>query len=188
MPKIIVIPLAFCLLLAGAALAADPSVTIQRAGLSYSNGDYTQAIKELREALEGTFNKAPLTLNNVTWIIEPPEGYGMYKPRESDVFDLVEPILIYFEPVGYTIKKAGPFYSFKLSADFAVLDDKGALLGSQTNFAQYHVESRSPQTEYPMFFTFNLKELPAGRYRLQITVHDENSEKEARLTKVFEKR
>ncbi|MBW1708404.1 MAG: hypothetical protein JRG97_02040 [Deltaproteobacteria bacterium] len=188
MPKLATIWLAICLGLAGTALAADPSVTIQRAKYSYDNGEYTQAIIELREALEGTWNKAPLTFNNATWIMEPPEGFGMYKPRESNVFDAVEPVLIYLEPVGYTIKKAGPFYSFRLFADFAVLDDKNKVLGSQQNFAQYQVRSRSLQTEYPIFFTFNFRDLPAGRYKLQITVHDENSEKEATLSKVFEKR
>ncbi|MBW2062579.1 MAG: hypothetical protein JRI95_13605 [Deltaproteobacteria bacterium] len=188
MPKILIIWLAFCFGLAGTALAADPSIAIQQANYSYHNGDYTRTIVELRQALQGTWNKAPLTLNNVTWIIEPPDGYGMYEPRESDVFNPAEPILIYLEPVGFTIKKVGPFYRFRLYADFAVLDAKDKLLGSQKNFAQYQVESRSLHTEYPMFFTFNFRELPPGKYKLQITIHDEYSDKEATLSKVFEKK
>jgi len=188
MPKILVICLVSCLCLAGTAAAGDSSAYIQRAAFSFMNEDYTQAIADLRQALEETFNKAPLTLNNITWITEPPQGYGMYDPRGSNVFDPAEPILIYFEPVGYTIKKIGLFYNFKLFADFAVLDKKGKVLGSQKNFARYQVQSRSIQTEYPMFFTFNFRELPAGSYTLQITVHDANSGKKAALTKVFEKR
>ncbi|MFH1136015.1 MAG: hypothetical protein V1816_08000 [Pseudomonadota bacterium] len=140
-------------------------------------GAEENAILTIRAALEEAWNKAPLTVQNVTFITEPPQAYGMYQPVKKAVFESIDPILLYCEPMGYTVTKKGEFFHIALAADFSVLNKDGQALGGQNNFYQWKTKSRAFSTEFVMYFTFNLKGLPSGEYTLRIVLRDENSSK-----------
>jgi len=171
--------------LSQAAGAADPTAAITRANTSFFKGDYLKAVDHLQEALQVVWNKAPLAVRNVTFVAEQPEGYGQYQPRGEDVFEAVDPILLYCEPVGYTVVGGGNSYKFGLSADFVIQDESGQVLGGQEKFGQWQIVSRSFVTEFMMFFTLNLKGLPQGKYKLVVTLHDLNSDKNIAFDKPF---
>lgn len=173
------------LALGGSAGAIEPVSAIKQANYHFARGEYTETIKDLRDALLGVWNQAPLAADNVTWIKEAPEGYGMYTPRENNVLNDAEPILLYMEPIGYTIKKSGGYYSFSLYADFSIIDSKGKIIGGMENFAQWQVKSRSVQTEYSIFYTFNFRQLAAGEYKLRVKLYDEYSKKTVTTTQTF---
>ncbi|MEW6266303.1 MAG: hypothetical protein AB1641_24785 [Thermodesulfobacteriota bacterium] len=185
MPKTLALIFACWLILGSPAWAAEPQAAIDQASASLTKGDYTATIGNLREALEAVWNLAPLSVRNATFVVEPPGGYGVYTPRAGDSFPSLEPLLLYCEPVGYTLKKTGDEYSSALTAGFAILDEKGTLLGGQPNFGLYENKSRNFGTEYMMYLTFNLKGLPAGNYKLQVTLKDKNSTKTVTFEKPF---
>jgi hypothetical protein len=169
MKKAAVVLMVICLGLTTAAWGADP----------------LEKLKSLRAELEYAWNETPLTATNIAFVTQQPEGYGMYVPRADDIFNAIDPILIYCEPVGYTVVKNGDQYEFNLSADFTVADDKGNILGGQENFGSWGVKSRAFNTEFMMFFTFNLKGLPGGKYKLQVTLKDANSDKKTSFQQAF---
>lgn len=188
MRKLLVLGAILVTMAMAAQAMADPGTLLQRAGYSLAGGNFDQAIIETKEALEEMYQQSPLTLKNVTWLREAPQGYGIYSPRSSEVFDAAEPLLLYMEPVGYNIKKSGAYYKFGFSADLKVTALKGAFQGGLKKFAEEHVDSRSLKTEYFLFYTFNFRELPAGKYKLELIVFDENSSKQAVAELAFEKK
>lgn len=188
MRKLFMLVLIAVVLMGANLTQADPTSSLQRAEINYRGGRPIDAITEIREAMLELYNESPLVLNNVTWISSPPTGYGQYDPKISGVFDPAQPLLLYMEPVGYTIKKSGSFYSFGFKADLKVTAVEGGYEGGLRNFAEEHVDSRSLTTEYSIFYTFNFKELPPGEYNLEVTVHDENSNKKAVAKVTFRKR
>ena len=92
---------------------------------------------KIRAALEEAWNRAPLTVHNAVFITKPPQAYGMYNPVKKAVFDSIDPIMIYCEPMGYNVEKQGEFYQISLSADFSILNKSGEVLGGQENFYQW---------------------------------------------------
>lgn len=188
MRKLLVFGAILITMVMAAQAMADPGTLLQRAGYSLAGRNFDQAITETKEALEGIYQQSPLILRNVTWLQEAPQGFGIYSPRSSEVFDAVEPLLLYMEPVGYSIKKSGTHYKFGFSADLKVTALKGNFKGGLTKFAEEHVDSRSLKTEYFLFYTFNFRELPVGKYKLEVTVHDENSSKKVVAELAFEKK
>ena len=186
MRKVILVILCLCLGLTSAAWGADPRTAMRKADSAFLDADYVGSIVQLREALEGVWAKAPLTARKVTLVSERPMAYGMYTPRAGNVYDSIDPLLVYFEPVGHTAKKSGGWYNFALSADLAVLDAKGQVIGGKPNFFQWQTRSRAFNTEFMMYFTISLKGLRAGKYKAVFTLHDKNSDKKATFFQPFE--
>ncbi|MEW5721691.1 MAG: hypothetical protein AB1896_01185 [Thermodesulfobacteriota bacterium] len=183
MRKVLLIWTALFFLMVPLAPAADPAALMREASSAYIDGDYLRSLEKIQEALEVTWNLAPLSVRHVTFVSDPPEAYGLYEPRESDEFDSVEPVQLYCEPVGFTVKHEGDWYLAALSADFSLADEKGAILGGQPGFYQWQGKSRNFNSEVMMFFTINLKGLAAGRYKLLVTLIDQNSDKKVTFEK-----
>lgn len=165
--------------------AADVREAIGQVNNGLEKGDFGLVVDSLRLALEAAWNKGPLSVKNVTFVKEPPTGYGVYKPVEKNAFESIDPIFLYCEPIGYNIVKMGEEYRFGFSADFSMLDSEGNVLGGQKDFNKWSSSSRNFSMESMISFTFNLKGLPAGNYKLVVTLHDENSEKSVTFDKEF---
>ncbi len=185
MRKIILLTLSLILISTPAVWSASPDDAISQANQAYYDGDYAKALDLLRDALQGVWNQAPLTARNVNFVDAPPEGPGQYHPRPDNIFESIDPILLYFEPVGYTVVKQGEDYKYALSSDFAVLDDQGKELGRQKDVGRSEATSRMFNMELMMLLTINLKGLPSGKYTLVVTLKDLNSDKTTTFEKPF---
>jgi hypothetical protein len=171
----------------GTALAQsdDPAALLTEARVNYLNSQYGVAIKQIKQALEGVWNNAPLSADNVVYVKEQPKAFGVFKPRESDVFNGADPILLYCEPIGYTVKKDGENYYVALASEFSVLDNKDAVISGPFQLPLTEEKTRFFNIQVPMFFTFNLKGAPSGRFKLQVTLSDKNSSKKVTFQKPF---
>ena len=177
--------LVLVLILPATALAMDATKAIDQARNSLGSGNLAGTIKYLKEALELVWNQAPLTVENIHFVTAEPEGYGQYTPRENNAFNGLDPIQLYMEPVGCTVKKTNGLYRMALSYDFSVLNTAGETLGGQKNIEGLKNETRTFSPEVMLSLTFNVQGLPAGGYKLVITLHDGNSPKTATVEKDF---
>ena len=168
-----------------AALAAGPGQALSEAQTKYSAGDKLGALDQTREAMLAIWSEVPLTARRAAFVTEAPQGYGMYSPVTKPVFDPVDPIHVYFEPVGGTIRREGGLFKMSLAADFAVKDAKGKVLGGQENIQGLQTATRTFSSEVMMTLTFNLKGLPAGQYTLVVTLRDLYSDKKAAVQLPF---
>ena len=150
-------------------------------------GDFLGAYEDLKEAELLLWKKMPaMETRTVVLVTEEPPFYGAYVPRPDNRYRSGEPVLIYAEPVGYTISEAEGIYSFKLTADFTLTDSDGQVLGGQRGFGNWEMVSRRPITEFMMYFTYDFSGLPPGEYAVETVVHDDNSDKSLRFTTPIE--
>jgi len=140
-----------------------------------------EAIDLIRTALQEAWQQSPLSLRNPTLITEPPQGYGLFSPRESNRYSSAETIQLYLEPVGYTVKAEEGLYTFGMTSDFNLLDEKGAALGGQREFGKWVCASHRFNTEFMLHFNFNFPGLPAGKYTLELIINDMFGKKSATL-------
>jgi hypothetical protein len=148
--------------------------------------DYLQAVLSLRSSLELFWAKSPLIVQNSHFVKGGDNSYGIYDPKEGADFTDGEPIYLYVEPVGYTLRKnEGSFYEFAFKADFQVVDEAGKVLGGQNDFADLSFRSWNFNTEVALTFTYTLSGLEKGKYRIVTTVRDAYSDKTTTLESWF---
>ena len=162
-----------------------PGQLISEASMLYYEGKSLETYFKLKEVMEQIWNEAPLTVQNVHFVTEEPEAYGYYTPAETDLFESIDPVQLYFEPIGHVAKKEGEWYSFALTADYTLEDLKGEVLGGKQRFFEWNTQSRAFNTEFMMFVTFNFRGLPPGEYKISVTLHDANSDKQTTFDKNF---
>jgi hypothetical protein len=145
-----------------------------------------EAINTARAAVIEVLNKAPLGFRRILFVKEIPNGFGAYKPRETNVFAPDEPLIIYTEPIGVAWKQDGEEYSSKLVVDFEIRSPDGQVLAGQRSFGEFALEAREPPLDYMSHIKLDVTGAPAGSYILGLTMHDSNSGKSTSTDLPFE--
>ncbi len=141
-------------------------------------GEFLGALEELAGAEFVIWKSMPsMALRQAVLVTGEPAFFGSYQPRDDNRYRAGEPVLLYVEPVGYTITEGSGGYRFALTADFTLVDGAGQILGGQREFGRWEVSARRPVTDFMMYFTFDFSGLKAGTYNIETTVRDLNSEK-----------
>ena len=66
----------------------------------------------------------------------------------------------------------GTLYRFGFVVDVAVLDDTGKERGGAKDFTNFDYVKRTANKEIELHFIVDPLKLPAGSYKLKLTVHD----------------
>ena len=122
-----------------------------------------------------------MSLRQGLLVSEEPSSYGAYTPREDNRFRRGDPIIIYAEPVGHTIREENGLYRISLTADYALLDGTGTLLAGQRDIGNWEMESRRPVMEFMIFFTYDFSDFPTGAYTLETVVNDAFSDRSLKI-------
>jgi hypothetical protein len=149
-------------------------------------GDPVAAVELLRRATSVMAAQGPLALRRVQFIAEPPNGFGIYKPRADNVFKPGEPLIIYAEPVGMGWKTADGVNHALVAADFEIRTPDGKILGGQKDFGRFEFTSHDQNQEIMTHLTIRLSGAPAGSYVFAATYRDQINGKSANLTLPFE--
>jgi hypothetical protein len=148
--------------------------------------DYGKALAGLRSLMATFWAESPLVLENPKFVKGETNSYGIYEPRENDVFTAGEPIYLYVEPAGYVVtRNTGGYYEFGFKVDFQVVDDGGTVLGGKTDFAVLPFKSWNVNTEMSLTFTYTLGGLEKGKYKIITQVSDMHSAKKATIETGF---
>jgi hypothetical protein len=118
-----------------------------------------------------------MALRQALLVEEEPSSFGTYTPREDNRYRPGEPVHIYAEPVGHTIREADGVYAISLALDFTLLDESGKILGGQRDFDRLEMESRRPVMEFMVSFTYDTEGLPAGSYSFETLIRDSFSDR-----------
>ncbi len=109
---------------------------------------------------------------------QPASGFGIYNPRASDVYKPGEKIIIYAEPFGFAYGSPGEgLYSMGFHVDLKVISETGELLGDIPNLTELDLVSRYPNREFQANLTYTLDGIEPGKYLLQTTLRDKNSDR-----------
>ncbi len=168
------------LALAVPALAAAPAVprefeqAVEQARRGIKARDPAQTLGSLRQAVAAAWRRLPFTAIEVHLVAAPPTGFGEFIPRVDNVYRPGEPLILYLEPVGFTVRRNREknTYSYRLSADFNLVDAWGHVVSGRRQFGRFEGESRHFPSRLPLTFTYSLSGLPPGEYRLETVLRD----------------
>lgn len=110
------------------------------------------------------------------------QGYGIYQPRNSNVFSPSEDIIFYIEPSGFDYKslrddQGNLLYSINFMLDATLYSKNGTYLNGPLE-VPFDIISHHKNKEISIDFTITQNNpFPYGDYIVKYTVHDLNSGK-----------
>jgi hypothetical protein len=169
-------------------LAAQDAVSsLAKAVSAYQSGDYLGALDALWAAQEEIWRRAPLGIRNVAFVIDQPDNFGTYQPKDGEDFKAPGPLILYCEPIGFTQAKTGETYKYSIIGAFDILDASGKVLGGQKNLGPYEQSGyRTFSAENMLVMTIGIQGLAPGSYVMRITLTDNlDRTKSVQLDKPF---
>ena len=158
--------------LTGTAAAQDITDKAKEAEALAASGKFVEAIAALDQAATALWEKAPLSFRRALWVAEPPQGFGAYNPRETNVYAAGDSMIAYVEPFGFGWKKAGDVWRTDIIADLVIKSKKGEVLLRKPDFQKLQLGSRVRNREFMTRFTYTLTGIPPGEYVCETTLRD----------------
>jgi Putative bacterial sensory transduction regulator len=150
-----------------------------------AQGKYAEALAALDEAAAALSEKTPLTMRRAMWVAAPPTGFGMYNPRENNVFASGVKMMIYGEPVGFGWRKNGDIWQTDVAIDVVVKGKDGTPLQRAQDFTNLRVSSRMRNREMMAQLTYSFTDIPAGEYVVESIMRDKVSGKSGTFSLPF---
>jgi hypothetical protein len=160
--------------------------TLAQFGSALDKKDFAAAYSSLRAVLQEFWGMSTLLLQNVRFVKNDGNTFGIYELKEIEEYAPGEVIYLYMEPAGYAVKKNDQGkYEIGFSGDMSLENDKGEILGGQKDLAKMAFSSWNFNTEMCLTFTYTFSGLEKGRYKIVTTVRDVGSDKTATCEKWF---
>lgn len=171
-----------------------PGSLLEQARQALAQGRERQALAQIDQAARALWQRLPLELSQAVLVAEPAKGYGIYQPRQDNVYLIAsperpvfpgkgQPMYIYLEPRNYGIKPLPQGrWEISFAMDVELFDSQGKHLFSKKDFMRVQSVSRHFNREFFLNVTVNLKGAPTGAYELRLTLKDQVSKQEAVAT------
>ena len=140
---------------AGPAAAQTLSDQAKQAESLAAESKFAEALAVLDEAERLVWDKAPLSCRRILWVAEQASGFGNYNPRETNVFNSGEAMLVYAEPIGFGWIKSGEIWHAELAADVVIRSKDGAEIYRQNDFTRLPMASRAQIREFFVNLTYS---------------------------------
>ena len=142
-------------------------------------GDFPGALVAGRDLFAQVWDQSPgISFGQALLVAENATGFGVFNPRDNNVFKQGDPILIYCEPYGFGYGAPGAgLFSVNFIVDLQVLDGAGNQLANAEGATEYNMTSRHRNREVQANITYRLDGIPVGQYTLITTLRDKNSAK-----------
>lgn len=177
--------LGFIVFLAAAPIAtADPVSDASKPGDSglaedlarqaQSRGASTlEAAEALRQAQIIVSQHGSLAFRKALFTAGPAGSFGIYTPRQTNVFKSGEDLQIYLEPVGLHWDKQGDVFHSLTTVDYDVQSPDGKSLTGQHDFGKMDLHSREENQEIMYRIDLSLTGAQPGKYVLVLTCHEQ---------------
>jgi hypothetical protein len=179
-PKLLSVLLVSSLLLAATPPAraaesppGEPAASLEKALEGLRAGQRAEAYQLIEQAAETIWNQMGLRVDSAVLTREEAVGYGIYNPREDNVYTRDQTVLAYVEPQGYKVSTPLPgIYVFGVVVDVTILRPDGEVVWAKENFFEKTVESRRFNRDFFLNATLEITGAPPGEYVLKLTLHD----------------
>lgn len=173
------------LALAAPAGAQELSKAAATAEQLAQQGKTLEALDAIETALATFREKSPVVFRKALFVAQPPDGYGIYNPRETNVFASGQEMLLYTEPVGFSWKQSGDVFQTDWIIDAVLKGLDGKVLWQQEGFGSMQLTSRVRNQEVMLKLNYTFTGLAAGDYLVETTLRDKVSGKKGTFTMPF---
>ncbi len=167
------------------ASAAELAAKATEAEKLADQGKYIEAIAALDAATDVLWEQTPLTFRRALWVAGPPNGFGAYNPRETNVYGSGDQMIVYAEPVGFGWDKTGDIWQMNMAVDLAIKSKEGEVLLTKQDFQKLSIGSRVRNREFMTTLTLTLNGIPAGEYIADTTLRDQVTGKSGTMSLPF---
>ena len=137
----------------------------------------TTALPQLRQATQfAAAATDSLEVRSVAFCTEI-ESYGQIKPFKSNRFDPGQQVILYCEIENFAADKSDEGYVTEMQGSYDIFDANNKKVVSQLLPADRQVSSNYLRDYYIAYQMHLPKQLPAGKYRLQLTMEDVGGKK-----------
>ncbi|MDD5643972.1 MAG: hypothetical protein PHO00_00790 [bacterium] len=169
----------------GMLLAGEFETKVDKADDCYRQGKYIDAVDNLKDAVKIAWSKAGISARNINFIAAGGTGFRKFEIREEKPFLSGENIIVYLEPVGFTVTEKNGMYFAHLKADYELLDNEGRELAKEVEFGDFEIEDTTFFTDISLNLNFSFTGLIESKYTLKITLRDTLSGEDYVLEKEF---
>ena len=150
-----------------------------------AQGKYIEAINALDDATAALWDRSPLVFRRALWVAEPPGGFGVFNPRENNVYAPGAAMIAYAEPIGFGWRRSGEIWRLDMAIDIVIKSAQGKILAERTDFQKLQLASRVRNREFMARVTYTFTGIPAGDYVLDTTLRDNVTGKKGTYTLSF---
>ena len=152
----------------------DPEIKekeIQSALDLYKKGNIKGTMDTLTVILMNLQNQLKLSIKNLNLCFSI-DGFGVYNSVGSFTLKNGQPLLLYLELEGFSVKKDGNKYWINISEDIKIEDSNGKILFQKDNFITYNKYFMIPVI--PFNLQNRVTSIPPGKYKYSLTIKDHN--------------
>jgi hypothetical protein len=167
-------PMAGLLLLLALAIPADAAafaVSLEQAAQNYEQNPQ-QSLQALRQAIAALWPRLPLGVGQWRFLQDVPTPEGSYQVREDKPFAAGEPVILYLEPIGFTVREEDGLYNYHLVIDFNMVDAWGHVVGGRRQFSALQGPALTFPDHLYVVISYSLLGLTPGEYRIETTLRD----------------
>ncbi len=147
-------------------------------------GKPAEALTAFDRATDAFWAASPLQFRVATFASSV-KGFGQYEPLAEASFRSGDTATVYLEPVGYGFASANSSYTVAFTTGIEIQTAGGILLAKADNFGQLEWTGRTRNYAVPAVVNVTLPTLKPGNYRLQLTLSDPATGKQAVVTLPF---
>ncbi|MEN6496356.1 MAG: hypothetical protein ABFD16_18890 [Thermoguttaceae bacterium] len=135
-----------------------------------------EAQQHLSEAVMRLRETAPLLVRNLAFVTDV-QSYGAFKPFDKYAFRPGQRVLLYAEVENFKIKESNRGYHTALQSSYQIIDNRGQRV-TDHDFGTNEEHCQNPRRDFYIGYDFVMpKQIPPGKYVLQLTVTDLNGDK-----------
>jgi hypothetical protein len=150
------------------------------------NGEPLAALDALNAAVEAVWLEMPLTVRNVHHV-KTAVGYGVYAPRDNNVYKPGETVLIYAEVLGQTLGESEVGgKEIGIDVDIVLTNGAGKKVFSGKGIVKLRMPVRYLNKEFMLKMDLTFNGAPTDKYVAALTVRDVHSEKSTGIDVAFE--
>lgn len=185
MPRYYVLA-ALLILTASAAVAGPIAENAAKAERLIEEGKALEAVTAMDSAVEELWERMPLVVRNVQHVSEA-TAYGVFIPRENNIYKPGEKFHIYGELLGYKVS-TDAIGNKAILIDLGVRfkNDAGKTLVTIDKGLSFSQPTRIFNKEFFLRVDLNFTGAPAGKYVAELSVLDRGSQKTTVLDVPFE--
>jgi len=122
---------------------------------------------------------APLKIERVEFSSDRPKGFGRFHLRDGGAFKTDEGVIIYIEVANCVSQRENRYYHTRLTMDVDIYYEDGIMIYSAKDVNYSDIQLSTRRNEGYIWTEIDTSCLKEGEYKVEMTVRDENSEKEA---------